>query len=232
MPVLVAVLAFTAGSAMMAQANNPVTYTACLEPKTGVLYYVAASPTAPRNCKSGHQSISWNQQGPAGLQGLPGAAGPQGEPGQTGPQGEQGPPGPAGTDGAPGPTGPAGPQGEPGPAGAALAYARMTFIRDSTGVFAFQLDPDRSLNVLGVMTLEPGKYCFDLSVEAQNVVATAENPLGSETTGQVTSFRARTANATIERAFVVCPAPYQDAFVLIVEGVTSAVQSTFNVTFH
>ncbi len=111
-PLLVAVLAFSAGSAMMAQANNPVTYTACLEPKTGVLYHVVASPTTPRNCKSGHQAITWNQQGPAGPQGLQGESGAPGEPGSVGPQG---PAGPQGSSGAPGPTGPQGQQGPPGP---------------------------------------------------------------------------------------------------------------------
>lgn len=225
-------LAFSAGSVFVAYGNDPgLTYYGCLSKIGGLLYKVNSA--APPKCLSGDGQVKWNEQGPPGAQGMQGAPGPEGPLGPAGPQGGPGPQGPAGADGAPGPAGPAGPQGEPGQAGAALAYARMTFIRNSsTGVFEFQLDPNRSLNVLGVLTLEDGMYCFDLSVEATNVVATAENPLVSQTTGQVSSFRARIANATIERAPQVCPAPYQDAFVLISEANTTVVHSTFNVTFH
>lgn len=63
-------------------------------------------------CQPGEQSISWNQQGPAGSQGAQGVKGESGS-GGSGGTGTQGPRGPQG------PQGPPGPQGLPGAAGPA-----------------------------------------------------------------------------------------------------------------
>jgi hypothetical protein len=59
-----------------------------------------------RSCAGSEKTVSWNQIGPRGFQGVPGARGLQGAPGTPGgqgPQGIPGPPGPAGPS-----TGPAG----------------------------------------------------------------------------------------------------------------------------
>jgi hypothetical protein len=66
---------------------------------------------APGACNANETALSWNQQGPQGLQGIqgppgadgaPGAPGQQGPPGEQGPRGEQGPPGEQGPKGDPG----------------------------------------------------------------------------------------------------------------------------------
>ncbi|MGA7672918.1 MAG: hypothetical protein WBW04_21050 [Nitrolancea sp.] len=84
----------------------PATYYGCL--KNGNLSNVGT--TSPDSCPNGATVISWNQQGPQGLQG---PAGPQGE------QGLPGPEGPVGATGQQGPAGPAGAIGPQGPAGSA-----------------------------------------------------------------------------------------------------------------
>lgn len=78
---IVVALAFAAGSAYVADGNDPGdTYYGCLTP-SGSLSRIAVNPTEPPDCAGNQTLISWNQQGPQG---------------QIGPQGEQGPPGPAG----------------------------------------------------------------------------------------------------------------------------------------
>jgi hypothetical protein len=83
-----------------------------------------------------------------------------------------------------GPQGPPGPQGEPGPqgpagaAGTAVAYARV----DGAGT----LDTTRSLNIDSVTRVAIGTsplsaYCFRLSVNPKNVVATVENTVFAQT---------------------------------------------------
>ncbi len=104
---IVAVLAFSAGSVFVAYGNTPgKTYYGCIKANGGTLYNVNTS--ADLACKNGDTPVSWNEDGPQGLQG------PAGLQGEQGPQGEQGIPGPVGADGA---AGPMGPQGEPGQAG-------------------------------------------------------------------------------------------------------------------
>jgi hypothetical protein len=123
---LALVLAFSAGSALVASGNTAgTTFYGCLA-SNGNIY--AVNVTGVVGCKKGDLQIKWNERGdqglpgPAGAQGAQGATGPQGP---AGPQGEQGPVGPEGPAGASvqgeaGPQGPAGPQGErgePGPVG-------------------------------------------------------------------------------------------------------------------
>jgi hypothetical protein len=64
----------------------------------------------PGACNANETVLSWNQQGPQGIQGVPGAAG---APGQQGPPGEQGP---RGEQGLRGEQGPKGDPGSPTPA--------------------------------------------------------------------------------------------------------------------
>lgn len=129
---LALVLAFSAGSAMVASGNTAgTTFYGCLA-SNGSIY--AVNLTGVAGCKKGDLQIKWNERGeqglpgPAGAQGETGPAGPSGPVGPAGAQGEQGPAGPEGPPGASvqgeagpqGPEGPAGPQGdqgEPGPQG-------------------------------------------------------------------------------------------------------------------
>jgi hypothetical protein len=96
----------------------------CVDNKTSAVRWVNSSTT---KCRSGEWMMSWNSDGPAGLDGTPGETGPQGPPGATGPQGSKGDAGPIGPQGDAGPIGPQGaigpigPQGWPGLDGAAGA---------------------------------------------------------------------------------------------------------------
>jgi hypothetical protein len=117
---LAGVIALVVGTALVAWADDPMVFRACLSDK-GALYNISLIATPA--CKDGDAVVSWNQQGP---QGEPGSQGPQGEPGlqgeqgPAGPQGEQGPqgvPGAQGEQGLPGLLGPQGLQGDPGPTG-------------------------------------------------------------------------------------------------------------------
>lgn len=116
-PALVAALALSLGSAVMANGHDSGTvYYACLK-KGGNLTNV--NTDGPPDCKK-DTAVSWSQTGPMGPagpqgeQGLQGEAGPQGD---TGPQGEQGPAGNVGPQGETGAQGNAGSQGIQGPAG-------------------------------------------------------------------------------------------------------------------
>lgn len=91
--VLVAVLAFAAGSVLVAKADNPVTFYACQNAKKNALYNIVTSPGSPLPCLAGDVAVEWNQVGPMGPQGPKGDIGPMGP---QGPQGEQGPAGPSG----------------------------------------------------------------------------------------------------------------------------------------
>ncbi len=88
----------------------PATYYGCL--KNGNLSSVDTS--APASCPNGATVISWNQQGPQGIQGPVGPQGPQGDVGSQGPQGIAGPQGPQGDVGPQGLQGPAGTSGVTG----------------------------------------------------------------------------------------------------------------------
>ena len=109
--------------------TSGVHYGACLNlaAKTISQVTIDASP----HCRSGFQSITWNQQGPVGprgpqgltgltgSQGLTGPVGSQGLTGLTGATGVLGPAGPQGTQGLTGLTGATGPTGSQGPQGTA-----------------------------------------------------------------------------------------------------------------
>jgi Collagen triple helix repeat (20 copies) len=98
----VSVLALGLGSAYVAFAANPVTFSACLS-SGGALTMVSITTTP--TCSAGQTLVTWNQVGPTGPVG---ATGPQGPTGATGPQGPSGPAGPTGATGPIGATGPTG----------------------------------------------------------------------------------------------------------------------------
>ncbi len=96
------------GSVLVALGDPaPATYYACL--KNGNLSDVGTS--TPDKCPGNSTVISWNEQGPQGIQGETGPQGPQGDVGPQGPQGVPGPQGPVGPQGATGAQGPAGTSG-------------------------------------------------------------------------------------------------------------------------
>jgi Pentapeptide repeats (8 copies)/Collagen triple helix repeat (20 copies) len=95
-----------------AQQANPV-YHGCYNKISGALRMLThASP----RCTRREVSISWNQNGPQGVQGPVGQRGPQGPQGLTSAQGPQGLTGSQGLTGPQGPVGATGPQGIQGPA--------------------------------------------------------------------------------------------------------------------
>jgi hypothetical protein len=111
------------GSAAVVSAQTTI-IRSCVTSKTGAIRIVSVTDT----CKQGEAALTWNQQGPTGVQG---PAGPVGASGATGPQGPVGATGTAGTQGPVGPqgaTGPQGPQGLQGPAGAVGATFRGEWI--------------------------------------------------------------------------------------------------------
>jgi type VI protein secretion system component Hcp len=71
------VLALSAGAALVARADNPTTFYACLK-SNGDLGNVVQSPASPPSCKQNETPISWNQAGPAGPAGPTGPQGPAG----------------------------------------------------------------------------------------------------------------------------------------------------------
>lgn len=81
----------------------------CYNEQTGQLRVV--DPDSDE-CKTSEAPLSWNQEGPRGLQGPTGPEGPRGPQGVPGPEGAEGPEGPEG------PAGPAGQNGQPGNDGA------------------------------------------------------------------------------------------------------------------
>jgi hypothetical protein len=81
---------------------------ACYAKATGAARLVDGATA----CKSGEQALSWNQRGPIGPAGAPGATG------QQGPKGDVGPAGPPGATGSPGA------KGDPGPPGGRVIRAR------------------------------------------------------------------------------------------------------------
>lgn len=103
--VSVAMVVVGGGAYAAGSASNSVIH-GCAKKTDGTLRVAAT-------CLSSESAISWNVQGPTGLQG------PRGE---TGAKGAKGATGAAGPAGAPGAAGPAGPAGPPGPSGAIAGY--------------------------------------------------------------------------------------------------------------
>jgi hypothetical protein len=199
-------------SGAIAVANSAVTYTGCLEQKTGVLYNVVASPTTPRDCKTGAVHVSWNQLGPMGPQGPQGPAGPQGAKGDQGAPGPAGAVGPAGPQGSQGPAGPAGPQG---PAGVSNGYAYFR----NPGIQEFEVAPrDAEQTPLAELRLPAGKYLSWVTIQFENdagiafqdnrrdiscVLLDEERIFSLEEPNIVASVYLRRETASWERAFIL-----------------------------
>lgn len=77
--VLTLAIGFAAGSVFVAYGATNDTYNACITPQ-GDIYRVRKN--ASWSCLAGHTKISWNQQGPQGIQGPKGIQGIQGPPGE------------------------------------------------------------------------------------------------------------------------------------------------------
>jgi hypothetical protein len=103
-----------------ATSSTPVTYTACVNNKTGAMRQVSSAT----QCSSAEHRIAWNNVGPQGLKGATGATGAtgaqglKGDTGATGAQGLKGDTGATGAQGLKGDTGAAGAQGLKGDTGA------------------------------------------------------------------------------------------------------------------
>lgn len=99
--------------------QNGIIYS-CYSANNGRDFRLVDPTNSKDGCKRNEQSLTWNQQGPAGPQGPQGLPGPQGlkgdkgDPGAQGPQGLPGAQGPKGDKGDPGIQGPKGDQGDPG----------------------------------------------------------------------------------------------------------------------
>lgn len=122
-----AALAATAGmvtgaATASAQTTPPTVIVACWVPASGAVYRIDPSGRTagmPSRCVAPtHAQFTWNQEGPPGKDGAPGAQGVPGAPGKDGAPGAPGLPGAPGKDGLPGAAGAPGKDGEPGPAGA------------------------------------------------------------------------------------------------------------------
>jgi hypothetical protein len=68
-------------------ATRAKTITVCADKRTGILHLHTRG-----RCKRGQRKITWNQQGPQGVQGVRGQTGPQGGQGAQGATGPQGAP--------------------------------------------------------------------------------------------------------------------------------------------
>ena len=116
------------GVAVAAGSSSATVIQACVNKGSGAVRVVADAAA----CTAKETSLSWNQEGPAGVAGAQGPAGPRG------PEGVAGDPGPAGSAGEDGASGPAGPEGPPGPAGKDAVAAREARIL---------INPSQSFNV-------------------------------------------------------------------------------------
>jgi collagen triple helix repeat protein len=115
---LTAIAAGGSAAALATTGSSGDVYQGCLNHSLGALYNIKVNPTSPPRCLSRDSLIKWNQTGPAGAPGLPGAQGLKGETGSPGGKGDTGSPGADGAPGGKGDTGPKGDTGAPGVPGA------------------------------------------------------------------------------------------------------------------
>src|SRR5207237_1109993 len=108
---------------------------ACYSGTSGALRVIDI--TAGQKCSATEKTLSWNQTGPAGPQGVKGdtgAAGAQGLKGDTGAAGAQGLKGDTGAAGAQGPAGPPGPAGTGGSLHGVAEFINSGIFTVPTGV--------------------------------------------------------------------------------------------------
>jgi hypothetical protein len=125
---------------------------ACYSKSGGSLRVIDSSVTA---CGQNETSVTWNNVGPQGPQGVPG---PQGRQGPAGPQGAAGAEGPAGPQGPPGPAGAQGPAGPSGEAG----HAFFTFVTN-LGFFN-----SNTMHDVLKLNLPAGAYVVNASLSIEN----------------------------------------------------------------
>ena len=131
------------------------------------------------------------------------------------------PKGATGAQGLAGPTGaagPAGPAGAAGAAGTARAYAHV----NSDGTLDVANSKGVTASVLGT---NPGRYCFDLTFTPQNIIASAERPVGG--LNSVTAQPGVTSTIN-----VVCPAAAQEAGVFMFDNTGAVTNNAFWVMFN
>lgn len=128
--------------------------------------------------------------------------------------GEPGPLGPEGERGGQGPGGPRGGEGAPGTKGADGSAIAFAYVRaDGT----LEASVSKGVNSVARSTTLPtlGVYCFDLGPSPKNAVATVD--FMTTTTGVETIYPALPGTASGGSSFIGnnCPAPQQDAAVVI-----------------
>ncbi|MGI9584259.1 MAG: hypothetical protein ACR2N7_01560 [Acidimicrobiia bacterium] len=128
--------------------EEPETYAACLDVEKGDLSNVAISDTPTNDCKKDEVLVSWNSEGPQGLDGL------QGEKGEPGVDGADGRPGIDGIDGQNGIDGQPGPQGEQGEPGQDGADGASCTVLEDGGVMTMTCPDGASVSWIGGS--EPG----------------------------------------------------------------------------
>ena len=126
--VALAIFAAAGGIAYATTSDTGTVFTACKLNATGTIRLINKQLSASSllsHCVAGLETeLTWNQNGPAGAPGSPGATGAQGPKGATGAIGPAGPPGAAGAQGPkgdPGAPGGQGLKGDPGATGSAGA---------------------------------------------------------------------------------------------------------------
>jgi hypothetical protein len=127
---------------------------ACYSKNGGTLRVIDSSVS---NCAQNETSVTWNNVGPRGPQGL---AGPQGAQGAQGPQGSTGPTGAIGPAGLTGPAGPAGAQGPAGADGVTAAYV--------AGALCGPCDVGTAGSDVFVKSVPAGTYVFIASTNLFN----------------------------------------------------------------
>jgi hypothetical protein len=138
--VVAAVLGATAINALSAAGGSSTRFYACATSK-GRIGVITTNPSL--HCKgAGRHEVSWDAQGPQGVQGVPGGRGPTGASGPKGSSGSRGPTGVPGHDGGPGPQGPTGAAGP-------------SAVQETDG--AFNLTPGVQGEIGSIATLAPGK---------------------------------------------------------------------------
>lgn len=177
-----AVLAAVAGGGSVALASSSSSanvYQGCLN-HDGKLYRVKVNPQQPLRCYGHDMVISWNQTGPQGAVGTPGAPGPIGTPGAQGPMGSPGAKGPQGATGPAGPAGPGGPAGATGPSGLANVTVVSQTVNQPSGTLASEITACPAGDVAvggGGGFVTPG---VSLALERSSPVTTNGVPTGWE----------------------------------------------------
>jgi collagen triple helix repeat protein len=174
-------------------ANN--TIDGCYGKLTGILRTI--DKQAGQNCLSFENSISWNQQGPRGGQGVPGAKGDPGPQGTQGPAGQKGDTGPQGIQGERGERGPLGPPGPAGISGLTISYALSD--PDSTDAKWITASCPDGKGAVG------GGARTDVSTEAAGrVFLTVSQPGATAWFAEATEIAGGTAGIWQLYAYVIC----------------------------